>query len=254
MKKRQLKLPFKAITVLAIIFLALAFIIGYSWRSLKNSDYFNVKEVASSEANAIDLSYLKGKNIFNIDLMDESRDILSAYPDYKAIKVARVLPNRLFVSFIRRKPFALVKLYRYFAIDESGVFFYPPAEVPAVDLPVVTGLETKIFGPRPGKAYNVSELVLVLHILKEVKRNRLLKNCKLTRIDVANMANASIFIPCPGQSLAPCELEVKLGREKIKDKITILAGLLIDAKNDLSRIKYIDLRFNDPVIKFKDAK
>jgi len=137
---------------------------------------------------------------------------------------------------------------------KAGVFFYPPPEALSAGLPVVTGLETKVFGPRPGKAYNISELVLVLHILKEIGKNSLLKDCKLIRIDVSDIANSSIFLPCPNPSPGPCELEVKLGRDKIKDKVNIMAGLLIDAKNDSSSIKYIDLRFKDPVIKFKDAK
>lgn len=259
-KRLRFRLPVKLISAIAIIFLAFAFIIGYSWEAVKNSDYFNVKEVIANENNAIDLSYFKGSNIFNLDLIKESRHILSSYPDYRAIKLVRVLPNRLFVSFIKRKPFALVKLYRYFAIDESGVFFYPSQEALASGLPVVTGLETKIFGPHPGKAYNIRELVLVLHILKEAKRNTVLKNCKINKIDVANIANASVFIAYRQitqditKKQAPLgfgELEVKLGKDKIKDKIEILAGLLIDAKSSLSSIKYIDLRFKEPVMKFK---
>lgn len=264
MKKRKCNLPIKLISLVTIIFLALVFIIGYSWKVLKSSDYFNIKDIITNEGDVPELSYLEGKNIFSVDLRSESSDILAAYPNYSGIRLVRVLPNRIFVNFIKRKPLALVKLYRYFALDQNGVLFYPTDQPEEPELPIILGLETKIFGVQPGKSYyNIKELMLSLYIIKEVKRNRLLKNYKIKKIDVTNIANTSIFIPHPLKTkdsinaqapMVPIELEVRLGKDKIKDKITILSGLIIGAKDDLPKIKYIDLRFKEPVIKFKFAQ
>ncbi|MCX5703614.1 MAG: hypothetical protein NT066_03885 [Candidatus Omnitrophica bacterium] len=264
MKKRRFHIPVKLVSAIVIIFLALVFIIGYSLRAIRDSDYFNIKEIIANEGNAVDLSYLKGNNIFSVDLINESRNILDAYPGYSLIKLVRILPNRIFANFIKRKPVALVKLYRYFALDEGGVFFdLVNQQIEGLSLPVIVGLETKIFGARPGKAYNIRELVLALHIIKEIKRDRLLKDYRIKKINVANIANTSMFMLYPPLSQdtrsakvsgAPGELEVRLGKDKIKDKIAILAGLVMGSSNDLANIKYIDLRFKEAVIKLKDVK
>lgn len=256
------RLPFKLISVNLIIFLALFFIISYIWKALSASDYFTIKDVILREANTIDLSYLIGRDIFSVNLSKESAYILESFPDYSAIKIIRVLPNRIFADFIKRRPVALIRLYRYFALDKEGVLFYGTPETKDWELPVIVGLETKIFGPKPGKKYNTREIALSLNIIKEIKRNRALRNQKIKKIDVTDPTNTSIFIPfvvkapdySKPQSLAAFEnLEVKIGEDNIKNKIIILAFLLNQAKKDLTNIKYIDLRFKEPVIKLKDS-
>ena len=62
----------KLAVISVIIFLANFFIISYIWRVFRHSDYFIIKEAVVRNAGGIDLSYLKGKNIFSIDLRKES--------------------------------------------------------------------------------------------------------------------------------------------------------------------------------------
>jgi hypothetical protein len=249
MKKPRLNLAIKVISIALIIFLALIFIIGYIWKALETSDYFKIKDILSKEGNIPELSYLKGKNIFSVNLRNESRYILEYYPNYRGIKLVRLLPDRIFVDFIKRKPIAFVKLYRYFTVDEDGVLFYTPDQPQDSKLPIILGLETKIFGPKPGKSYNTRELRLALNIIREFRRNRALKNYKINKIDVANSVNASVIM---GKELEGAE--VRLGADNIKYKIGILSGLIIQEKFDLGNIKYIDLRFKEPVIKLKNVK
>ncbi len=234
------------ITIAIVIFLALMLAIGYIWRVLKTSDYFTVKDIISKEGDTARLSYLKGKNIFSVDLKNESGYISQYYPNTSSVKLTRLLPDRIFVDFIKRKPVAFIKLYRYFTVDQEGVIFYTPEQPQDLELPVISGLETKIFGPKPGKRYNIKELALALNIIREFRGNRALKNYKLKKIDVGNPANTSIFTEKESENL-----EVRLGADNIKDKLAILVAFIIQAKNDLAKIKYIDLRFKEPVIKFK---
>lgn len=263
MKKSKFKLPIKLIAIIIIIFLAIGAIIGYIWKFLKTTDYFKIKDIITRVDSKVDLSYLKGKNIFSVDLKNESRYILEYYPDCSKIRLVRLLPDRIFVDFIKRKPIGFVKLYRYFAVDEEGVLFYSLLQPQDLELPIILGLETKIFGPKSGRLYNVKELMLALNIIKEAKRNRVFKNYKIKKIDVTSTANTSIFLSFSssvsdypkGQPVSKwVDLEVKLGENKIEDKIAILGGLIIQEKFDLANIKYIDLRFKEPLIKLKDAK
>lgn len=233
-----------------IIFLALFFIISYIWRAVRASDYFKIAEVITKDADAIDLEYLKGKNIFSIDLKLESGYILESFPEYAFVTLSRVFPNRVFAYFIKRRPTALIKLYKYFAVDEKGVIFNPGNQPGDLELPVIVGLETRIFGPKPGKKYNIKELAIALNIIKELRKSERLKNYKIKKIDVVNALNIAVFI----QDIGPEFLEVKLGADNIRYKIALLGGLITAASKDKGNIKYIDLRFKDPLIKFNDVK
>ncbi|MFA4889935.1 MAG: hypothetical protein WC628_10260 [Candidatus Omnitrophota bacterium] len=255
--------PFARIGILwGIIFLALAFAIGYIYKTISTADYFRVKEVLCRGGNRQQLSYLKGKNIFAINLGAEANFIRKFYPNYSFVRMVRLLPDRIFVDFIRRKPVAVVRLYRNFAIDKNGIFFdLNRQQVP--ELPLVTGLEGKIASPKPGVRYNLRELRLVLNIIREARSNQALADYPLKKIDVSNTSSVVLFfaLPLPAQnplnpavgSAGPRILEVKLPAENTKDKIDILAGLISAENKNLPGIKYIDLRFKDALIKFREA-
>jgi len=260
-RKNRLNIPVKLISLAAIIFLVLMFVMVYTWKFLTTSDYFKIKEVITGDTSSNNLSYLKGKNIFSIDLRQESRYILEYFPECKNIRLVRILPNRVFVDLIRRKPLALLKLYKYFSVDEDMVVFDAGGDPQQSGLPVITGMETKIFGAKSGRKYNIKELEFALNIIKEVKRNRLLRDYGIRKIYVPDTTNASVFIiPPPSEyghmdSISRYEgLEVKLSSERIRYKISLLANLMVAGRKELNNIKYIDIRFKEPVIKLKFAQ
>lgn len=270
MKKHKLTLSSKSlkmrlqavkfIVITVIIFLAIVIVIGYARKILTTLDYFKIRNIIVKEDNNIDVSYLEGHNILGLDLQKEARCLLEFYPNYQKIRLVRLLPNRLFIDAIKRQPLGLIKLYRYFSIDKERVLFEAPRQLEGLDLPLILGLETKILGPKLGKQYDINELILALDIIKEAKTNKVLKDYKIKEIDVKNPSIVSFFIFVPlqvsdypkGQVVTRLEnLEIKIGQDDIKGRINILSTLLIQLKNDLANIKYIDLRFKEPVIKFK---
>ena len=257
MKRIRVKsAPIKFIAVFVIILLAFFLVAGYIFKAIKESEYFTLKEVTTRGA-TVDLSYLKGRNIFSIDLKQESEGILGSYPAYSRINLIRLLPDRLFADFLKRKPFACVKLYRVFVVDEEGVFFYPSDLQETLDLPLITGLETKIFGPKAGSGSNNIELRFALGIIKDFRRNRVLRSFRIRKIDMVNPAATSIFIsPFYGVALTGNieDIEIKVGFDNGNEKMQLLSGLLRLSRNSVGNIKYIDLRFKDPVIKFKNVK
>jgi len=260
----------------ALVLLAAACSIGYAGFVLKNLAYFKVRDIYTSETKglgplhssvvssgpgAIDLSYLVGKNIFSLDLQKESLYISELYPNYKKVRLVRILPNRLFIDFIRRNPVACVRLYRDFCVDESLFLFDLPQQVKGAALPVIAGLSAKIAGPRAGRRYAIRELSLAVEIAREVKANRGLDNFTLKRIDAGSLDTASFLLhreyiwqgaAVPDSPAA--YVEVKIGQSAIRDKVRLLNGVLTQMKKDSAAIQYIDLRFKEPVIKFRDAK
>lgn len=262
MKKEKIKLSSRLIATVVLILLALGFILGYIWLSLTTSDYFKIKSIVTKDLSPDDFSYLLGKNIFSVDLKNESRHILQFYPESSKINLVRVLPDRLFVGSLKRKPIAIVKLNRYFALDNNGTFFYT-SKPEEQQLPLVLGLATKISSPLPGRRYNIREIAYVTNLLKEIKKSRELKDYIIKEIDLTSPNDVSIsilyFLETPGPegvkgTVAPLSLEVKIGQDNVKGKIAILSSVIAQTRNDLASIKYIDLRFKDPVIKFKDVK
>jgi cell division septal protein FtsQ len=262
MKKQKIK---SAVKIPGTIFVILAIAVlftGYIWHSLQRLDYFRISEVVAGQAVKVDLSHLKGHNIFAVDLRAQARHLSVLYPEFRKIRLVRILPNRLFVDFIKRQPVACVRLYKNFSVDEECVLFEAPAPTQMPELPVIVGLETRILGPKPGKKFDIKELRLALDIIKEVRGHRALAYWRLRQIDLTNPAAASFIIalpfkkspPAPARSSAGADqFEVKVGEYDTADKIGMLTDLLIQLKNDWITIKYIDLRFKEPVVKFKDA-
>lgn len=258
MKKNKIKLPVRLILLVIISLFVMSLIIIQLARVLKNLNYFKIKNITLSEPKerVFDFSYLKGRNIFNVDLLKESKSISGLYPSYKKIRLIRILPNRLFIDFVKRKQLAYIKLYRNFCVDEELVLFDVPeylegsglslSQAQLADLPVITGLETKIFGAKSGRKYYIKELEIAIDIIKSFNRNRRLRDNKMQRINVLNADSISFYVSG--------NLEIKFGQENIKDKIDTLSSLLINVKNELNNIEYIDLRFKEPVIKYKNAK
>ena len=249
-------MPLKALSCAGVILLALGLILGYIYVNLNTSGYFKIKEVLSRPPGMVDLAYLEGRNIFGVDLRREAERILRLCPSCSSVRLSRLFPDRLIADFIPRRPVALAKFYRYFALDAHGVLFEYPVPPGESGLPVITGLETKIFGPKAGKRYSQREVLTALNIIKEFKRGRFLRLCQIRRIDVSSASAVSVFVAMPPQPATafPPVMEVKVGQEHTAEKINLLSGLLVASRDDWGKIRYIDLRFKEAVIKFNEGK
>ncbi|MCX5699337.1 MAG: hypothetical protein NTX01_06535 [Candidatus Omnitrophica bacterium] len=262
MRKQKFNLPIKIISFLAIISLVFSFILGYIWKVLTTADFFAVKMVYVRNSDN-QFEYLKDRNIFSLNLSNEAWKAFLRCSDCRKVRFARILPNCIVVDFLKRKPVARVKFYKNFAIDEQGVLFLPNAAAEELELPVIYGLETKIFAPKPGISYKRSELGLALSIINEFKANKAFAGFTLKRIDLASPGSAGFFMLLPRQianyTLAIPQtgwlgFEVRTGANNIRQKMMILGGLVIQERKEWANIKYIDLRFKEPLIKLNNVK
>ncbi len=210
-----------------------------------------IRDVVVQGDAAADFSYLKGKNIFSVDLYGESARTQSAQTDCSKVQMVRILPGRVFVRFVRRKPSALIKLgEKYFAVDDTGALFVMAQDPGSSGIPVIIGLETKIVRPRAGYRYTIWELALALQIIREARGARVLKDFCVKTINVADPFNTSVAMaPVSG---APDFLEIKLGAENIRDKFVVFGHLIRQTGVDIASIKYVDMRFKDPVMKLRE--
>ncbi len=112
------------------------------------------------------------------------------------------------------------------------------------NLPLIIGLESKIFGAKSGTGYaQVKELEVSLTLIQEASLIRGLKGYQIKRIDASSLANLAFYILE--------NIEIKIGPNDIGNKLSLLNSVLAQIKGDLNRIRYIDLRFKEPVIKYK---
>lgn len=256
------KFPVKSTIFTAIILLAVAAVVVYIWNTLINASYFDVREVMVKGGKADVLERLKGRNILTLDLDALSRELSRIYPEYSRILLVKVMPDRIFAEFVKRKPIAFVKLKKFYVLDEDGVLLDATGDPLESELPVVTGLENRISSIKPGRQYNVRDLNVALFILKEARSNKTLKDYKIKKIDVAVPSSTSLYIPLQypvldyqkGKNLSVIEsVEIRIGQDNLRRKLSLLGDLFLsaNANKDLVNIRYIDLRFKEPVIKFK---
>jgi len=232
------------IILLALTALGFAVVSGLGY--LMRSDYFRIRDVLVAEGIKDNFSYLKGRNIFSIDLSKESQYISNLYPIYKKIQLIRLLPDRIYVNFAKRQALAYVRLYRDFCVDKDLMLFDPVDNIGRENLPIIVGLETKIHGPKSGSKYAIKELVLAVTLIKQINNNKALKNYNFKIIDV-NKPDIVLLVLENGP-------EIRISQSNIENRVNLLATLFIQSKGALNNIKYIDLRFKDPVIKLKDTK
>jgi hypothetical protein len=250
----------KYLVFAGIVFLALYALGVYSLRWVRSCDYFLVKDVFVNARKAENVSFLKGRNIFALDLKKVSRYISALYPVYKKISIIRILPNQLFVDLQERTALAVVKLGRYYYVDRELALWDADALSQTPDLPVIAGLENKFGAARVGSEYHIPQLAFALDIVQATRGDRVLRSYRIARIDIKKPGMVSFFIPVASPPPDPKsehelilqDLEVKINSGRVNEKINILSGLFTQFNNDLATIQYIDLRFKEPVIKYKD--
>ncbi|RKY31449.1 MAG: hypothetical protein DRP74_04860 [Candidatus Omnitrophota bacterium] len=259
MKKRKHNIFLFRLGLILVVIALLYSLFAYLIKLSKAHDYFKIKKVIVRGEEEGLFSYLEGQNIFDIDLKKESEYILNLYPSYKKIRMIKMYPDRLYISFIEREPLAYVKLYRNFCVDSDLVLFDLPPKRRGLELPLIEGLETKIFGVEAGKRYNNQELALAISMIQAASGNRVLKEYFIEKIDLSDAYVVRCLFSSGNASpratyrynKRSVTFEIKLSSEDVVRKIKILAGILARMENDLGAIEYIDLRFKEPVIKFK---
>jgi len=222
------------------------FILRYLFLSIP---YFKVKEIQVTGGDrslqsmkviekAEALKMCKGENIFMVNIHELSAGIKDRYPEFKSVKVRRKMPNVLEVNVVPRIPVAMVKTFGYYPIDGEGVILSP--EISSNNrLPVISGISIWT-RPKIGVRLASGRVDLSLQLLDQLKHYDVIGKFGVQRLEVSNIRNILIFLGTG--------LEIRMGQDEFEDKLEHLVTILSDDKIDKSNLKYIDLRFKDPVL------
>ncbi len=256
-KKRKFKFPIKIITLSLFSLLAIFSILFFSARYLKTSDYFKVKncecfihlDKTIREDRCNYLTEFLGRNIFDfneLNLKKAAQRLSRLHPEYKQIIIRRSLPDRIIIDFKPRQAVARIKVSEYFYVDEEGVLFHPIGkEDDNLQLPLIIGLEARISRPRSGVKYNENSLLKTLEFIDNLnKDSKLSGQLKIKKINLANVNDVFLF------AVTGCKINLG-GIGSLNKNLSILQRLIGEINSDLTKIEYIDLRFREPVVKYR---
>ncbi len=219
---------------------------------LRHSKYFRVKTVETDPALAvIDGRYwegLKGESIFTVDLQRLHRTLIRQYPQITQLRITKHLPNKIVVSAQRRLPYAQAHVKnRTLVLDEKGIVLSlagPARSHASGELPAIWGVSPD----RPvemGRPLEGEEVRVALEIMKEFRKHPVFSPYNITKIHVANLLNVYFYLSD--------DLKIILDRDHIAQKMKLLSIILSQGNLDFKSIKYIDLRFKEPIIGKKEG-
>ena len=233
------------IRIIVFLFIGFVFFTGYvnAVEFFTSSPLFEVKDVMIDRSiQFIDLRSLKdlkGTSIFKIDIKRVERQIAKNYPYIAQLRVVRQLPNRILILAKKREP--LMQIYfkrKYLLLDTEGVALYYTLQPTA--LPQVYGIPLEHDWSFLGGAIRGQEVSKVVEILKGFKASTYLKRWRIHAVQAGNLSKIDLLV---GENM-----HVILDQDDTQDKIELLQMLISANKIDLNKVKYIDLRFKEPVI------
>ncbi len=235
-----------------IIFVCVAFVILFlaqgMYYYLRTSPIFKIRDVDSNPDQSLKfirshtLDRLIGQNIFDVDLYAVQRRLQVEYPQIDHLRVKRLFPNRIFVSAIRRDPFAIISTKRQqIVIDKEGIVLALTAPVNN-KLPVISGLRLDQ-NPVVGKSLRQEDVALTTAIIKNIKENPHLGSMPVMTLDMTNLSEI--------QCVLMNQMKIILAEDKIQQKIMMLGIVMSQGKIKSEDINYIDLRFKEPLISKK---
>jgi len=220
---------------------------------VRHSGIFMVKNVEIEEklgeVNVPELAKLKGKNIFAVDLERVYVKILAQYPQIADLKVMRRFPDVISIEGERRVPFARALVEgRNVAVSRDGYFIGAPGKGDE-DLVLVKGVQRQKFSA--GTKINDSSLESVFQGVEQIQRDTALDAFHLYSLDISDSEK---IIFCFGRSEDAARFDVIVDKSNCIARLKTLSVMIAKTQLAINEVKYIDLRFDAPVIGKKKAK
>lgn len=213
-----------------------------------NSPTFQLKEVrvlnigSLTPSQAFKFCELQpGENLATLDLVNVQEVIKRKHPEFKEVRVKRVLPNRIEVFLKRRTPIAQIALSSHFVqVDKNLVVLPGSASIPFRNLTILEGVPVPSKGLWVGMTLQDPTTVKALKLGELIKRSNLLRKHTLSKIDISDPKNISLYVDG--------DIEIRIGSTHLVERLKILDQTLRTMELDRTKIRYIDLRFDDVVI------
>lgn len=217
---------------------------------LRRSYLFTIKEVVRSPAlSMISSRYLEpylGRNLFEVDLVRIHRQLQSKYPYVNQLRVVREFPGRIYIVANVRDPFARTTISgKPVIFDKEGTAI--PSDDSAGNLPEILGLgDNKRYAW--GQHFYSDKVKVALDIIKEIRGNKYLDAYNIKAVDMQHLSKIEIHLDSSALPLGPDPFYVLMDPARISQKVRTLGILLSQGNLNPGEIKYIDLRFKEPIL------
>ncbi len=215
---------------------------GLFWHVARRGEAFMISWVQVPEGAGLRVpSWVVGTNLWKLDLRALADDLHGQRPSLKAVRVTRRPPNTIVIDTVPRVPIAQVQLRAWHPVDAEG-FVLPEGDPDGVTgLIRLHGVSTGQEPLRAGVVNRGERLNLALRVAERVRRGPGTLPAEIAAVDVAHPRD--IRLTMAGGTEVRCgafdELETHLSR--------LRATLKVLAQRPM-RVRYIDVRFDEPVI------
>ncbi len=226
-------------------FVALLIALGsFVWISqgITRSDAFRVETIEIPEASGLKApEHLKGESMWAVDLRDLAESLNAQQPELAWGRVTRVLPNTLRVETKAREAAAQVQLGQWHAVDADGFVFSPASTDPVEGLVILKGIGDPKSPVKAGRRNENARLLGGLRVVASLKDSTPLRDHHVVSVDVSDRQQLTFTLEN--------DMEIRCGsEEELASQLERLRGVLARVAKQTLDIRYIDVRFPEPVI------
>ena len=231
--------------LIAFIFIVLMAVLGYkAAHFLRTASYFRVKSVVIDPTlqflDAKEFNRFVGQNIFTVDVDSMQNRLQTAYSEVAQLKIVRRFPNQILIVAQKRFPFAQLRMGgKLITVDEKGMIL---STTKSEDKNIPMIFPGKISLPKLviGSLLRAEEVTSALKIIDAFKRYNPAASLTVMKVDAQGVSKIDVILNNG--------LVVIMDKDNIDKKIKIFGIVLSQIQVDLKDVKYIDLRFKEPII------
>jgi cell division protein FtsQ len=182
-----------------------------------------------------------GRNIFFVPLA-ERRAQIEQIPWVERATVMRLLPDRIRVSVVERKPVAFVRQAGHIGlVDANGVLLDMPAAAMAqhyYSFPVLSGIDTR--DPLPSRKARVA---LYLRLMGDLDANGQHNSDQISEIDLTDPEDARVVMPEQGSDIL-----AHFGEDHFLERYQRYKAHIAEWRQQYPHLSAVDLRYDQQVV------
>ena len=227
---------------------ALTMILWGLWSYGERAEAFRIAHVYLPSQSSLKLrAPLIGTNLWALDIRTLAEELQQQQPWLKEVRVVRQLPNAIRIDAIPRMAVAQVRLDRWYPVDRDGFILPQASAEPSPRLIRLEGFERSGTALRIGKDNADERLQLALRILAKLRRAPPSISRRLVAVNVADPRQIRFLIVLPASTEGPAE--VRCGsEEELEAHLQRLSAALKAVTKEPFAVRYIDVRFHEPVV------
>lgn len=212
------------------------------WGYAQRADAFRITQVSMPSQVSLALrAPLIGTNLWDLDLQALAGELSRQQPSLKRVRVVRQLPNAIRIEAIPRMPVAQVKVGTWHPVDAEGFILSGGSSQSPSELVRIMGADGGETPLRVGSLNRSERLEVALRVLKVLRRAPALVSRRLTDINVSDPRQIRFVLD--GNTEVRCGSETELSAQLDR----LHATLKTIARHQMA-VRYIDLRFGEPVV------